>query len=105
MCSTTPRRRPYVAHALLDLILRNRRVAGAAGMVRGAATPGRRLRSGRDTASLPVVPVATEQTNTSLRFGDRWMLKLFRRLDGGANPERTIGQYLTRCGCDLCAGG
>jgi maltose alpha-D-glucosyltransferase/alpha-amylase len=36
-----------------------------------------------------------EQSNTSVRYGDRLMLKLFRRPAAGTNPEREITEFLT----------
>ena len=36
-----------------------------------------------------------EQSNTSVRYGDRAMLKLFRRLEHGENPDVEIGTFLT----------
>ena len=36
-----------------------------------------------------------EQSNTSVRYGDRAMLKLFRRLEHGENPDVEIGAFLT----------
>jgi maltose alpha-D-glucosyltransferase/alpha-amylase len=36
-----------------------------------------------------------EQSNTSIRFGDALMLKLFRRLQFGPNPDVEIGWFLT----------
>ncbi|MDY6893498.1 MAG: maltose alpha-D-glucosyltransferase [Chloroflexota bacterium] len=36
-----------------------------------------------------------EQTNTSVVYGDRFKLKLFRRLEEGVNPELEIGRFLT----------
>jgi maltose alpha-D-glucosyltransferase/alpha-amylase len=36
-----------------------------------------------------------EQSNTSVRYGDRAMLKLFRRLEHGENPDVEIGMFLT----------
>jgi len=43
----------------------------------------------------PVAPLRGEQSNTSLRFGDALMLKLFRRLQFGPNPDVEIGWFLT----------
>src|SRR3984885_5247372 len=38
---------------------------------------------------------SAEQSNTSILFGDRFILKLFRRQEPGLNPDAEIGQYLT----------
>jgi maltose alpha-D-glucosyltransferase / alpha-amylase len=38
---------------------------------------------------------SAEQSNTSILFGDRFILKLFRRLEPGLNPDCEIGQYLS----------
>jgi maltose alpha-D-glucosyltransferase/alpha-amylase len=38
---------------------------------------------------------SAEQSNTSILFGDRFILKLFRRQEPGFNPDAEIGQYLT----------
>ncbi len=34
-----------------------------------------------------------EQSNSSLKFGDRYFMKIFRRLDKGPNPEIEIGAH------------
>jgi trehalose synthase-fused probable maltokinase len=36
-----------------------------------------------------------EQSNTSIRYGEKLILKLFRRLQDGENPEAEIGRFLT----------
>ena len=38
---------------------------------------------------------SAEQSNTSIVYGDRFILKLFRRLQPGENPEVEIGRFLT----------
>ena len=45
--------------------------------------------------SLQVRRASAEQSNTSILFGDRFILKLFRRQEPGVNPDAEIGQYLT----------
>jgi len=46
-------------------------------------------------APLTAHRLGAEQSNTSLRFGDRLVVKLFRRLHNGPNPEVEIGEHLT----------
>ena len=36
-----------------------------------------------------------EQSNTSVFFGDQLMMKLFRKLEAGTNPEVELGRFLT----------
>jgi trehalose synthase-fused probable maltokinase len=47
-------------------------------------------------ASLAVKPLGFEQSNTSLRIGTAYVLKLIRRLQQGENPQLEIGRYLAR---------
>ncbi|HEV2171389.1 MAG TPA: putative maltokinase, partial [Candidatus Binatus sp.] len=36
-----------------------------------------------------------EQSNTSIVFGDRFIMKLFRKLEAGVNPDIEVGRFLT----------
>jgi maltose alpha-D-glucosyltransferase/alpha-amylase len=52
----------------------------------------------QSAATQPLEPVQAmkgEQSNTSIRFGDALILKLFRRMQFGPNPDVEIGWYLT----------
>ena len=81
--------------ALLQAITRRQRFKGAAGEVIAQST--RVLRQMRGPADEFLEPsvLKAEQSNTSVTYGDRFILKLFRRLDEGTNPELEIGRFLT----------
>jgi len=51
---------------------------------------------GEDGSQLKVHRSSAEQSNSSILFGDRFILKLFRRQQAGPNPDCEIGQYLTQ---------
>ena len=46
-------------------------------------------------ALLPLIRGSSEQTNTSVMFDQQLVLKLFRHIEPGENPDVEIGQYLT----------
>ncbi|HWD63726.1 MAG TPA: phosphotransferase [Solirubrobacteraceae bacterium] len=47
---------------------------------------------------MPVRPVGVEQSNSSLVFGDRYVLKVFRKIEPGINPELELLRFLTARG-------
>ena len=49
----------------------------------------------RGQGPLRVTQASADQSNTSIIYGDRLILKLFRRLEPGVNPDYEIGRYLT----------
>jgi maltose alpha-D-glucosyltransferase/alpha-amylase len=46
-------------------------------------------------AASDVSRMGAEQSNSSLNLGSRFALKIYRRLEGGINPEVEIGRFLT----------
>ncbi|MGI9184376.1 MAG: maltokinase N-terminal cap-like domain-containing protein [Solirubrobacteraceae bacterium] len=52
--------------------------------------------SGPLAPDAPVRPVGVEQSNSSIVFGDETVLKVFRKLEPGINPELELLQFLTR---------
>jgi maltose alpha-D-glucosyltransferase/alpha-amylase len=45
---------------------------------------------------LPLTVRRSERNNTSVEFGEVYILKTFRRLEDGTNPDLELGRYLTR---------
>jgi maltose alpha-D-glucosyltransferase/alpha-amylase len=83
-----------VLSTLLALISNRGSVAMEQGEVRG--TPSSMLGSLRDEATdLRPRRSSAEQSNSSIFFGDKLIMKLFRRQQAGVNPDTEIGRYLT----------
>jgi maltokinase len=86
---------PQLARELVSAMRSGLTLHGAEGIaefrpVEGFAALGRELTEAR--------PVGTEQSNTSIVFDDELILKAFRRLEAGINPELEILRFLTEKG-------
>ena len=57
----------------------------------------RKLPAGEEALLEPSI-LGVEQSNTSVIYGSQFILKLFRRLQEGINPDLEIGRYLTEKG-------
>jgi maltose alpha-D-glucosyltransferase/alpha-amylase len=81
--------------ALLDAIARRRRCKGLFGEL--SAVPTRLFRQLRKADNSPLEPslLRGEQSNTSILYGEQFILKLFRRVAQGVNPDLEIGRFLT----------
>ncbi|MFL5779134.1 MAG: maltose alpha-D-glucosyltransferase [Chloroflexota bacterium] len=89
---------PAFMAALLGAIGERQRFRGERGELRGRPDkPFGRIR-GRPRRKPVVNPIGTEQSNSSVVFDDRVVLKLFRVLDRGPNPDLEIGRALTQRG-------
>lgn len=86
---------PGFAKRLLKLIGGQRRLKGTAGALEGKTTNVYRCLKGDSAEPIEPSAMGVEQSNTSIRFGDRFVLKLYRRLDYGVNSELEIGRFLT----------
>ena len=85
---------PVAATALLKLMVRRRRLKGSQGELVGWSTPALSEMAEASTEALSVGPARVEQSKNSVVFGDQWILKLFRRLESGINPDLEIGLFL-----------
>jgi maltose alpha-D-glucosyltransferase/alpha-amylase len=80
---------------LLALIARGGKLAGSKGALAGIRTAAfADLWEKQALENSPLVHKG-EQSNTSARFDERFILKLFRRLTPGVNPDLEIGRRLT----------
>ena len=81
---------------LLDAIGRRRRFRGPGAEIAGVPTPALRELGGLARPAPEPEPVRAEQSNSSIRYGERFILKVFRRVEQGENPELELGRSLSR---------
>jgi trehalose synthase-fused probable maltokinase len=86
---------PAFGAALLRLIRERRRVRGRGGELSGRPFGAfRELRAAGENSV--AVPVKAEQSNSSVVLDERLILKIYRVIETGINPDLEIGQFLTR---------
>jgi len=78
--------------ALLDLIARSATIAGQTTEIVGVPASG--FAELRGTEPLPARTGSAEQSNTSILYRNRLIMKLFRRLQIGENPDTEISRFL-----------
>jgi maltokinase len=86
--------------ALLDprlagLLLERLRSSGTLGALRFDHDPDAAL----PAPGLTPRPLGAEQSNSSLVYGNAYILKLFRRVHAGSNPDLELPRALARAGC------
>jgi len=84
----------FLAH-LLDVVANGVAVRGAGGQVRAVSTSA--LHSIWQPSQGLLMPsvMSAEQSNSSVVYEKRLVLKIFRRLEQGLNPDLEIGSFLT----------
>jgi maltose alpha-D-glucosyltransferase/alpha-amylase len=87
-----------VCEELLAVITNRNKTASHQGLIEGERSKALQTLEGSDGPALTVRRSSAEQSNTSIIYGDKFILKLFRRLQRGPNPDCEIGQYLTEHG-------
>ncbi len=84
-----------VARLLIEIIRRGSTLSGTHGEM--IASPGRALASlwktGQDVPEPSVMK--GEQSNTSVRYGEQFILKFYRRIEEGVNLDLEMGSFLT----------
>lgn len=83
--------------ALLRMISKSERFEGKEGAL--IAYPGKTFKAADDAPPLGSQVLSVEQTNTSLVYGNRFLLKIYRRPEEGIHPDLEIGQFLTERVC------
>lgn len=85
---------PAFLDALLEAVRDDRCFRGERGELRAARTPGleKLAPAGQELAARLM---RAEQSNTSVIYGERLVLKMFRKLAEGTNPDIEIGRFLT----------
>jgi maltokinase len=83
---------PAVSRELVRLMQAGASIAGSEGTIDLRLVEGRR---GLARRRLEGIPISTEQSNSSIAFGEALILKVYRRLEAGINPELELLRFLT----------
>jgi len=83
------------AHALLEAIEKQEQTKTRAGTLRAEQTRAFAEIRGEPGEQLRITRMSAEQSNTSIVYGDRLILKLFRRIEPGINPDFEVSSHLT----------
>jgi maltose alpha-D-glucosyltransferase/alpha-amylase len=85
--------REDLRQALLSLIEVNGEIPTQHGLIQSRSSSA--FAATRGTDPLPARTGSAEQSNTSILYDARLIMKLFRRLQPGENPDTEIGRFLT----------
>ena len=86
------------AQGLLTTVAGRRRVPGQYGVLEALATPVLRTARAAPRSQLTPSVLQAAHNNTSVLYGTHVMLKLFRCIDEGLNPDLELGRFLTEHG-------
>ena len=88
---------PQVAQTLFECARRRRILKGRKGQLRGFPLNALKDCALKGDALTPQLGRA-EQSNSSILYSDQFVLKTFRRLESGANPDLEVNRFLTEHG-------
>ncbi len=83
------------ADALLTAIVRRKKYKGDYGDLHGGHTRSFRKDWSRTRTTMEPSRVESDQPSSYLRYGENFMLKLYRKLEAGPNPDREMLEFLT----------
>jgi maltose alpha-D-glucosyltransferase/alpha-amylase len=82
--------------ALLESVERAESRPAAEGHIRALPTTAYQQLRGETGQRLPIVRAAATSSNSLVLFGRRLLMKVFRRLEPGINPDVEVGRYFTQ---------
>jgi maltose alpha-D-glucosyltransferase/alpha-amylase len=86
---------PNLASIILSLMRKGERLKASEGELVFTPTKALAIEDEVEIESSTVQRLGAEQSNTSFNIADRMVLKIYRRLREGINPEIEIGRFLT----------
>ena len=84
-----------VCRALLSIIAKNEKLQGRYGTIQGVSTRMLPELMSDEDSNLSARRSSAEQSNTSILFDDKLIMKCFRKQEFGPNPDTEIGRFLT----------
>jgi len=81
--------------SLFEAVQMNLVLPGVEGQIRASSTAALRMLDVSPQAIRNPKPIKGEQSNSSIAYGDRAILKVLRRIEPGVNPDLEVGLFLT----------
>lgn len=83
---------------LVAMMVGSTQIPVGQGRLHAFATPVFAELAGDTPETLPVKRLKADSSNTNIAIGERLLMKAYRRLQTGVNPEIEIGRFLTKSG-------